>query len=135
MSKRTSGLGRGLGDLLADNSPEIRGGATVLRRDGQGEATITPDVTDGINGKDISEMRIFEGNNGISKPQDDTGAEEAAADAVVGPSEDAQVRVILGGSSQASEIDPYGVYSATGTTSAEAKATHRSLKALFKSYK
>lgn len=46
MSRRTSGLGRGLGELLADNSPEIRGGATVVRRDENGETTITPDIAD-----------------------------------------------------------------------------------------
>lgn len=35
MSKKTSGLGRGLGDLLADNAPEVRVSGTVVRNDGE----------------------------------------------------------------------------------------------------
>ena len=32
MAKKTSGLGRGLGDLLEDNTPEIRSGGSVVRQ-------------------------------------------------------------------------------------------------------
>jgi hypothetical protein len=36
MSKRTSGLGRGLGELLDDNTPDMRAGrsATVVKKEG-----------------------------------------------------------------------------------------------------
>ena len=41
MSKKTSGLGRGLGDLLEDNAPELKS-ATVIRRDEDGEVRVSP---------------------------------------------------------------------------------------------
>lgn len=41
MSKKTSGLGRGLGDLLEDNAPEIKS-ATVIRRSDNGEVSVSP---------------------------------------------------------------------------------------------
>ena len=40
MSNKPRGLGRGLGDLLADNSPEIRA-SSVIRRDEDGEVSIS----------------------------------------------------------------------------------------------
>lgn len=43
MSKKTSGLGRGLGDLLEDNAPEIRSSGTVVRRDAYGEVSVSPE--------------------------------------------------------------------------------------------
>ena len=55
MSGRKSGLGRGLGDLLADNAPELRGGATVVRRDESGEVTVTPHANDAKNSGSASE--------------------------------------------------------------------------------
>ena len=55
MSGRKSGLGRGLGDLLADNAPELRGGATVVRRDESGEVTVTPHANDAKNSGSESE--------------------------------------------------------------------------------
>ena len=41
MSKKTSGLGRGLGDLLEDNAPELKS-ATVIRRNEDGEVSVSP---------------------------------------------------------------------------------------------
>jgi len=41
MSKKASGLGRGLGDLLEDNAPELRS-STVIRRDENGEVSVSP---------------------------------------------------------------------------------------------
>lgn len=42
MAKKQSGLGRGLGDLLADNTPEVRGGGTVVRKQEGESVVITP---------------------------------------------------------------------------------------------
>ena len=42
MAKKPSGLGRGLGDLLEDNAPEIRSGATVIKNGDSGSIHITP---------------------------------------------------------------------------------------------
>ncbi len=41
MSKKPSGLGRGLGDLLEDNAPELKS-ATVIRRNEDGEVSVSP---------------------------------------------------------------------------------------------
>ena len=41
--KRESGLGRGLGSLLEDNSPEISGKASVVRRTDEKPTTRTSD--------------------------------------------------------------------------------------------
>ena len=41
MSNKPRGLGRGLGDLLADNAPEVRP-SSVIRRDEDGEVSISP---------------------------------------------------------------------------------------------
>ena len=41
--KRESGLGRGLGSLLEDNSPEISGKASVVRRTDEKPVTRTSD--------------------------------------------------------------------------------------------
>lgn len=46
MSKKTSGLGRGLGDLLEDNAPEVRSSGTVIRRDEDGEVSISPEAVE-----------------------------------------------------------------------------------------
>ena len=44
MSNKSRGLGRGLGDLLADNAPEVRS-SSVIRRDEDGEVVISPTPT------------------------------------------------------------------------------------------
>ncbi len=42
MAKKASGLGRGLGELLADNTPDVRSGGRVIKKQ-DGEAIyITP---------------------------------------------------------------------------------------------
>lgn len=129
MSKRTSGLGRGLGDLLADNSPEIRGGATVIRRDGNGEVTVTPDLSDGV--ESAPEVEKYGKNKNNVKESAECPVK---IDAI--PSEDAEEsRIIIGGSSQTSEsFSPYESRE-EGDGRAETHPPHRSLKALFKSYK
>ncbi|MBE6546098.1 MAG: hypothetical protein E7668_01490 [Ruminococcaceae bacterium] len=42
MAKKPSGLGRGLGELMEDNAPEIHGGGTVVKREGAESIVITP---------------------------------------------------------------------------------------------
>ena len=129
MSKRTSGLGRGLGDLLADNSPEIRGGATVVRRNEDGEATITPDISDGVEGISIAEAYDAETENSIKEEQ------TSDIDGAMTPDLSSEPRIIIGGSSNLSSNDPYAASSVSGVDSSDARPAHRSLKALFKSYK
>ena len=46
MAKNTSGLGRGLGDLLEDNSPSVRVSGTVVRHDSTGDVSISPEVVE-----------------------------------------------------------------------------------------
>ena len=46
MSKNTSGLGRGLGDLLEDNSPSVRVSGTVVRHDSTGDVTVSPEAVE-----------------------------------------------------------------------------------------
>ena len=41
MSKNTSVLGRGLGDLLEDNAPSVRVSGTVVRHDSEGDVSIS----------------------------------------------------------------------------------------------
>ena len=135
MSKRTSGLGRGLGDLLADNSPEIRGGATVIRRDGDGEALITPDASDGISGKITSEIQTDGKKIEFSEAQTGVSAEDNADKRSDDATEDSQVRIIIGGSSYVAGNDPYAAAPTSGIDPTEERTTRRSLKALFKSYK
>ena len=42
MAKKPSGLGRGLGDLLEDNAPQIRGGSSVVKKNDGVAIHITP---------------------------------------------------------------------------------------------
>lgn len=42
MAKKPSGLGRGLGDLLEDNTPEVKSGGTVIKKSENGAIHITP---------------------------------------------------------------------------------------------
>ena len=42
MGNRVSGLGRGLDDLMADNTPEVHGGSTVVKREDGAAILITP---------------------------------------------------------------------------------------------
>lgn len=42
MAKKQSGLGRSLGDLFEDNTPALRSGATVVKREGGEEIPVTP---------------------------------------------------------------------------------------------
>lgn len=46
MAKNTSGLGRGLGDLLEDNSPSVRVSGTVVRHDSTGDVSISPEAVE-----------------------------------------------------------------------------------------
>ena len=50
MAKKDSGLGRGLGDLLFDNTPEIRTSGNVIKRDGDKEIY----VDHGVKAEEIS---------------------------------------------------------------------------------
>ncbi|MBQ9783299.1 MAG: hypothetical protein IJW44_02145 [Clostridia bacterium] len=42
MANKPSGLGRGLEELMADNAPEVHGGATVVKREEGTSILITP---------------------------------------------------------------------------------------------
>lgn len=139
MSKRTSGLGRGLGDLLADNSPEIRGGATVIRRDDRGEATITPDLADGV--ENAAEIRAYVGGEAVDEDSlVDKDIFVKNADIEV---ENTPTRIIIGGNAQEiacegdkkATFDEFGGAYAAGRAAEAPAAPRRSLKALFKSYK
>ena len=134
MSKRTSGLGRGLGDLLADNSPEIRGGATVIRRDEDGEATITPDVSDGVGAQIAAEAQESYGKDEKNIKNQETETQVLKENANVS-AENTQTRIIIGGSSYTADTDPYATSSVSDPSLADTRPAHRSLKALFKSYK
>ena len=60
MSNKPRGLGRGLGDLLADNAPEVRA-SSVIRRDEDGEVSISPyaqEATETSNTRNYSEEEI-----------------------------------------------------------------------------
>ena len=46
MSKNTSVLGRGLGDLLEDNAPLVRSSGTVVRHDSAGDVSISPEAVE-----------------------------------------------------------------------------------------
>ena len=65
MAKKTSGLGRGLGDLLEDNTPEIRSGGSVVRQKTEEDvqptlnpvATPTPNLYTNIPPKSLYEEK------------------------------------------------------------------------------
>ena len=65
MSKNVSVLGRGLGDLLEDNAPEVRHSGTVVRRDESGEVSISPEEIESaqiiktVSGTDFAEPKII----------------------------------------------------------------------------
>ena len=140
MSKRTSGLGRGLGDLLADNSPEIRGGATVIRRDDRGEATITPDLADGVDS--ATEIGAYVGGESVSEDGSIGFNNRSVVDGDLADKNTA-TRIVIGGKSQENTcdgekkatFDEFGGAYAVGRASEVPAAPRRSLKALFKSYK
>lgn len=127
MSKRTSGLGRGLGDLLADNSPEIRGGATVIRRNKNGEATVTPDISDGVESAVASEIYGKTEEKGEKEAVILTKSADISA-------ADHQPRIIIGGESASNNAVEFQL-SGQDASQTETRTARRSLKALFKSYK
>ncbi len=140
MSKRTSGLGRGLGDLLADNAPELRSGATVIRRDEDREVTVTPDAADAIenieetsaesNGSDVS-AEASEQNR--EAPETDNGFEDEERVIVITPSPSQEE------TAKNVDISPSSAEALGNSGAAEngeaVHHPHRSLKALFRSYK
>lgn len=132
MSKRTSGLGRGLGDLLADNSPEVRSGATVIRRNESGEATVTPDVSDGVT---VPNSNASAHQNVIAEQAAAMGEEPKTDGQANTPEAEVQPRIIIGGASRSENFDGLAASSAANTTPVTENPPHRSLKALFKSYK
>ena len=85
MSNKTRGLGRGLGDLLADNAPEIRS-SSVIRRDENGEVSISP---------------IAESGEPISRKSPNDEIADESSRPLVFP----KVTPIVGGSGQADEDD------------------------------
>ena len=140
MSNKPRGLGRGLGDLLADNSPEVRG-SSVIRKNESGEVTVSP-----VELSPVTAVRETGGRY----------AEEEISRPLVFP----QVTPIVGGTSQADEAReileadaaisgrPVTVISA-GTDEADTAADRqsgaekegetvvhpRSLKAVFRNFK
>ena len=121
MAKRTSGLGRGLGDLLADNAPELRGGATVIRRDDSGEVTVTPQASDAT--EKIGDM--------IAVEKSDAG--EATEISEIITMMPAEIENMAEKSEKETEI---AVNAPNAIENAEiVHNPHKSLKALFRSYK
>ncbi len=61
MAKKAAGLGRGLGELMEDNTPTIRRGGTVIRRDEQGSVSVTPPAPANTSGVEIRPKGLYDG--------------------------------------------------------------------------
>ena len=123
MSKRTSGLGKGLEDLLNDNAPEIRLSGTVIRRDEDGDVSVShqKQKTDDIL-KSAGALENTE-NKTLTVKNDEKYANFENTDIDVTDDGEKKTVLIHGGTS-----------SEDGTADEPLKNT-RSLKALFRSYK
>lgn len=140
MSKRTSGLGRGLGDLLADNAPELRSGATVIRRDEGGEVTITPNAADAIekteeiSAASIDADEIAEiSEQGSDKNETSDASEASDRVIVITPSSSSNELAKNVDKRPDSAEEPKTI--GTSESGETVHHPHRSLKALFRSYK
>ncbi len=91
MSKKKSGLGRGLGDLLDDNAPEIRSSGTVVRRDHDGDVSISPvetestEIIHAISNDEYRDAHVHAVVTPLSVPEEDTdmAGDEAAENAAI----------------------------------------------------
>ena len=127
MSKKTSGLGRGLGELLADNAPSVRTSGTVIRRDEDGEVSVSPER--------ISEVEII---NSLSGSADINGERESGQ-----TSEATEISAqttensgdILHNSAENDKKDGEEAKEEQGKPLFEEQPRSRSLKALFREYK
>ena len=64
MAKKDSGLGRGLGELLEDNAPEVRHTGTVVRKDQSGSTvhvTTPPPPNTAGNGYIVKPKGLYDG--------------------------------------------------------------------------
>ena len=125
MAKKDSGLGRGLGDLLFDNTPEIRMGGSVIKRDGNreitvnhGESSINPTVSVVKNAGNYTEQtsipQVFATVEPINAKNESVTAEQLSIETV-------EPTVIIANGASGDEDTP--------------AAPKRSLKALFREYK
>ena len=157
MSGRKSGLGRGLGDLLADNAPELRGGATVVWRDESGEVTVTPDANDAKSNKTGADAGVKTAENRIDRTAElrnvsvetkieaklEEKREEKAEKNDNDVISDAPVVIIPlvapvfedSAPDAAKNVDKTDIYGQAKSDDAPIVHHNRSLKALFKSYK
>ena len=157
MSKKTSGLGRGLGDLLEDNAPEVRSSGTVVRRDAYGEVSISPETVESAEIIHSTSMHSYreaqvytavtpisaknESDDGCEPPQ---GREEISnVRSHVSSEETIPDSIRLSGETEAvgeveknTENDEKDESAAKkGETIAEEPVRRRSLKAIFREFK
>ncbi|MBQ8849643.1 MAG: hypothetical protein IJ011_04860 [Clostridia bacterium] len=160
MSRKTSGLGRGLGDLLVDNTPEMKS-ASVIRRDEDGEVNVTNDEAQIAEIKELAEKgerSVLEGeqlslqDNDIAavtqahKSPDAQVTSEVSSVAQTPKKTDEHTAVEVQRTSEATalgaktveKVSEMGQGEPEGETAKplyEEHHPHRSLKALFRSYK
>ncbi len=123
MSKKPSGLGRGLGDLLEDNAPELKS-SSVIRRDGDTEVSVSPIAVSYIKeeAREDTKPLVFPAVTPITggasaKLEDDEGSSDIQ--------EDTEDAFEVSNAEEASKKD---------LKSSELPRT-RSLKAVFRSFK
>ncbi len=63
MAKKAAGLGRGLGDLLEDNTPVVSRGGKVVRRDESGSVSVSAPTAAPIkqSGVEIRPKGLYDG--------------------------------------------------------------------------
>lgn len=145
MSNKPRGLGRGLGDLLADNAPEVRS-SSVVRRDEHGEVSIShvaepsprkstgDEYADGENNRPLVFPKVTPIVGGASHTEEqseetDEAREILEADAAITgkPIEDS---FLNSGASKSSASNESGAEKAEDTV-----VYPRSLKAVFRNFK
>lgn len=125
MAKKDSGLGRGLGDLLFDNTPEIKTSGSVIKRDGDREISVDHGVSSDFSTASVvknagnyteqtSKPQVFATVEPISAKNESIMAEQLSIDSV-------EPTVIIANSTPTDEDTPV--------------MAKKSLKALFKEYK
>ena len=125
MAKKDSGLGRGLGNLLLDNTPDVRVGGSVIKRDGSREVNVsnTGSASDmpisvvknaGNYTAQASTPQVFAQVEPITAKNESVIIEQLSIDSI-------EPTVITAGSAQQEDETPV--------------APRKSLKALFREYK
>ncbi len=131
MSKKESGLGRGLGDLLMDNAPEVRTSGSVVKKDTDREISITHTGIASENERTV----IKNADNYIeitSKPYVYTPVTPIKAEAAPIIDDNVNEKPI---EEIAEEKVDLSAISDDDLAKNEARSRSRSLKALFREYK